>query len=110
MELIVDLGKEKSISKVSTEFLQDLHSWILMPLRVEYEISSDGKNFVPLGTVTNDIPDREENAMMKIFSQPVKSIVTRYVKIKAINYGSLPAWHPGASGKAWIFCDEIFVE
>ncbi|NOR11849.1 MAG: hypothetical protein GQ545_01195, partial [Candidatus Aminicenantes bacterium] len=34
----------------------------------------------------------------------------RYIRIKARNVGICPDWHPGAGGKAWLFCDEIIIE
>ena len=33
----------------------------------------------------------------------------RYIRIKAKNYGTLPKWHQGAGGEAFIFVDEISV-
>jgi hypothetical protein len=35
---------------------------------------------------------------------------SRFIKVKAINYGTLPEWHQGAGYKAFIFVDEIMVE
>jgi len=32
------------------------------------------------------------------------------VKVIATNYGTIPDWHLGAGGQAWIFVDEIRVE
>jgi len=32
------------------------------------------------------------------------------VRVRAVNYGKLPAWHPGAGYDAYIFCDEIIIE
>jgi hypothetical protein len=35
---------------------------------------------------------------------------TKYIKIKAYNYGKLPQWHQGFGGDAFIFIDEITVK
>jgi hypothetical protein len=45
--------------------------------------------------------------------QSLKSkLQTRFIKIKAVNYGKLPEWHLGYeyNGYAWIFCEEVTVE
>jgi hypothetical protein len=34
----------------------------------------------------------------------------QYVKVKAYNFGTLPQWHQGAGGEAYIFVDEITVK
>lgn len=34
----------------------------------------------------------------------------RYVRLRAVNFGKIPAWHPGSGGDAWIFVDEITIE
>ena len=110
MEVIVDLGKSQTISRVGAEFLQDQPRWILMPVKVDFEISADGKNFTPVSSVNNNIPDKEATPTVMVFTNSITPQQTRYIKVKAHNYGTLPAWHPGAGGKAWIFCDEIFIQ
>jgi hypothetical protein len=37
-------------------------------------------------------------------------VTAKYVKIKAIQYGKLPAWHEGAGGDTHLFTDEIDIE
>ncbi len=110
-ECVIDLKSEKNISKISSGYLQDERSWILMPKKVEYFVSTDGKTFIPAAAVDNIVPDSDENTQVKDFfsviQQPVKA---RYVKVRAHNYGKLPAWHPGAGGDAYIFIDEITIE
>ena len=33
----------------------------------------------------------------------------RYLRVRILHYGKLPAWHPGAGNDAWFFADEIIV-
>jgi hypothetical protein len=33
----------------------------------------------------------------------------RYIRIRAHNYGKIPAWHAGDGGDSWIFVDEIII-
>jgi hypothetical protein len=110
MEVIIDLQKTKSISKVGAEFLQDQRAWILMPSKVTFETSGDGKNFQLVATVPNDLPDKETKTTIRKFESSIKAQAVRFIKIKAYNYGTLPSWHVGAGGNAWIFCDEVFAE
>jgi len=121
-ECIVDLQKPISISQVSASFLQDTRSWIVLPTNVEFWYSVDGKTWTSMG---NDTPSIEPNDYtvqrwdsrvrlghtdnkpepMFIFT----SVLARYVKVKAKNYGKLPEWHMGVGGDAFIFIDEITV-
>jgi predicted alpha-1,2-mannosidase len=110
MQVIIDLGKEISISKVSAEFLQDQRSWILMPKEVDVELSGDGKTFSRATKAVSSVMDKDETAHTARIGNSFKPVTARYIRITAHNYGQLPAWHISAGGDAWIFCDEIFIE
>lgn len=106
---VVDLGAEQTVSRVGAGFLQDVGSWIFMPARVEFELSVDGKTFAPAIVIANDVPERQDGVVTKDFVKTVPSQRARYVRIRAVNFGKLPAWHPGSGGDAWIFADEIII-
>ena len=108
-EAVIDLQKESLINFIGAIFLQDSRSWILMPSKVEYYISSDNRNFTLAGTVANDIDAKEGENKIKNFSL-IKESIARYVKIKAYNFGKLPEWHQGFGGDAFIFIDEIIIK
>ncbi len=112
MQLMVDLGKETDISKVSAEFLQDQSSWIFFPKDFEVMLSADGKSFSDHMHITtsSDLLSQNDSIKNVMLEIPVSSIKARYIKIIAHNYGKLPLWHVSAGEEAWIFCDEIFVE
>jgi len=57
----------------------------------------------------NTIPDNEYNTVMNDFWLEIKPQNLRYIKVKAINYGSIPDWHLGKGGEAFIFIDEIMI-
>ena len=109
-DAVVDLGKIQTIHKISAGFLQDIGSWIWMPIFVKYAVSTDGKNFHPVGRVKNKVPDNDYSVIVKDFTKRLHHVKGRYVKVHAKNYGTVPQWHPGAGGKAWIFIDEIVIE
>ncbi len=110
LSAVVDLGETKTISKLGAGFLQDVGSWIWMPRRIDFEGSNDGKNFVPLLSLTNDISEKQYGAIVKEFHRTIQPYAARYVKITVRTFGKLPAWHPGAGGEPWIFVDEIIIE
>ena len=112
---VIDLGKIQNVSKLGAGFLQDVGSWIWMPRSVDFELSHDGRNFVPALTISNDVPDGSDPsvgtaAIIKDFVKGIPLQKARYVRIRAHNFGKIPAWHPGHGGDAWIFVDEIMIE
>jgi len=109
-EAIIDLGKKQVIHSISTGFLQSISSWIWMPREVEYAISDDEKNFQSVGIIENPIAENNYENIRHNFSLSLKHKSARYVKVRAKNYGTIPQWHLGAGGQAWIFVDEIRVE
>jgi predicted alpha-1,2-mannosidase len=110
-ECVIDLGKPTQIQSVTSSFLQDTRSWIIFPKKVEYFISEDGKNYILFGIIENGVAAEDYSIQIRSFSSTLPTKVsTRYVKVKAFNYGKLPAWHQGNGGEAFIFVDEIEVK
>lgn len=109
-EVVIDLTVEKEIKKISANFLQDSRSWILMPKTVTFEYSLDGKKFMPLAELQHTIAASDYALSTKSFEKEFSPIKARFVKVKAINFGKLPAWHQGVGGEAFIFIDEINID
>jgi hypothetical protein len=112
---VVDLGRPQMISRLGAGFLQEAGSWIWMPRTVKFELSLDGQNFTPVLTIPNDVPDGSDpnvnvGTLAKDFVKNITRRQARYVRITAVNFGKIPAWHPGHGGDAWIFADEIIIE
>jgi predicted alpha-1,2-mannosidase len=112
---VVDLGNPQTISKLGAGFLQEAGSWIWMPRNVTFEISLDGQTWKPVATILNNVPDGSDPAanpgtVAKDFVKNIPRQQARYVRITAVNFGKIPAWHPGEGGDAWIFADEIIIE
>lgn len=108
-EAIVDLGKVQNIQKISAGFLQDVGAWIWMPSNIEYAVSDDGVNFTIVSTIKNDISDNDYTVTIKDYTSNVNT-TGRYVRLKAMNYGTIPSWHAGKGNPSWIFIDEIIIE
>lgn len=109
LDALIDLGSIQLIHKLETGFLQDVGSWIFMPLEVEYYVSMDGNDFQHIGTVKNDVSHRMLGVNIKNFSLNFAT-KARYVRVVARNIGICPPWHAGDGRPAWIFADEIVVE
>lgn len=109
-EAVVDMKGVRTISEITTSFLQDSRSWILMPTKVEYFVSSDNKNFVKLETIENTLDPKYDVSITKDFTAKVLPTEARYVKVVAHTFGTLPEWHQGVGGKAYIFVDEISIK
>ena len=107
---VLDLGNVQDVSRVGAGFLQDMGSWIWMPARVEFELSIDGRSFSPAIAIANDVSERHEGVVKRDFVKSISPEKARYVRIRAVNFGKIPAWHPGAGGDAWIFVDEIIIQ
>ncbi len=109
-EVILKFSKKQFVKKVSVGFLSDVNSWICFPTNVEFEISDDGKEFKPAGTIMYEV-DLKKNSRVEIsdVAQNINQDV-KYIRIKAKNYGRLPAWHEGAGELSWLFVDEIVIE
>ncbi len=109
-EAVVDLGKLSDVNTIGAEFLQSANSWIWLPERVVFSISTDGKTFDTVKTIKNDIPQTEMQTVIKEFTIKNLNRRAKYIKVQAKNIGVCPKWHPGAGGKAWVFVDEIIVK
>jgi hypothetical protein len=108
-EAIIDLQKIKAIEYLGVHVLQDVSPWILYPKEVIFYSSEDGKAFTEIGKVTSSMELKNEPATMKELGIYVEA-KTRYIKIKAINGGKLPAWHESAGNPSHLFIDEIIIK
>ncbi|MBN2357149.1 family 20 glycosylhydrolase [candidate division KSB1 bacterium] len=109
-EAVVDLGKVTPIQAIACNFLQDINSWIFLPVEVGYAVSSDGVHFHNIAMLTHDVPQKAQDALVRNFRDVFLDTSARYVRVFAKNVAICPDWHPGAGGKAWVFVDEIRVE
>ncbi len=108
LDATVDLGSVLNLKTIALSCLQDQNSWIFMPTKVQYEVSTDGKKFKALETYVNKIDKKEDGSILQ--NCEIKANTNaRYIRVKASNAGPVPDWHKGAGGKSWLFADEILV-
>ena len=109
-DFVLDMGEQKQVNKITTDFLHQLGQWILLPKSVAYYGSADGKTFRPLGThefaEDRDISVKFVPATVTL-AAPVQ---TRYIRVVVKTLGLCPSWHYGVGYPAWFFLDEVVVE
>ncbi len=109
MEMTLDLGKETPVTSLSASFLSQPAVYIHFPVGVNFYVSSDGKEFHEVGTVTPPVDTAVRTTSRVTLALDTPGTKARYVKVVARNMGTLPEGVPGTGNKAWIFCDEIVV-
>lgn len=109
MDATVDLGGARTITQIDTRFLQDINSWVFMPVRVNCAVSDDGRTFRPIGEIVNTIPQEQWGPIVAPFDFRCAPTPARYVRVEATGVKTCPTWHKGSGGPSWIFIDEIVV-
>jgi hypothetical protein len=109
LEAVIDLTSIQPVQAVSTDFLQDIVSWVFLPVRVEYGVSRDGKTFQTVAVIENTVPDNRNGPFIQSFKAECKNLQARFVRIKAVSMKTCPDWHIGKGGKSWIFADEVII-
>ncbi len=110
LDCTIDLGKEESVSEIESGYYQYNNSWIFLPTEISYSISTDGENFVPLKTITNDIPAKKRGRFTAAFAHSFEPRNARYIRVHAKNIQHCPDWHEASGSHAWLFIDEIIVK
>ncbi len=106
---IIDMEAEKVVTRIATDFLQQLGAWILLPEKVTYSTSTDGIHFVPAGSYGLEEDRSPEVKFVQVgesLPQPVKA---RYIKVEVTGKKTCPSWHYGVGNPCWFFIDEVMV-
>lgn len=110
LDAIIDLKKLTKVSYLSVNFLQDINSWIFMPVYVEFYSSTDGTNYKLLGKIDNTIPENEWGTIIKDFTLKMNPLQTRYIRVLGKSNIICPEWHKGHGNESFIFADEITIK
>jgi hypothetical protein len=110
LEAVIDLEEVKQVKRIESAYYQYAYWLRVLPERVEYFTSSDGKQFELAGVVENTLPIDQYGGQQRDFILEFAPRQARYVKIKAHTIGNTPAWHPGGGRPANMLVDEIIVE
>jgi predicted alpha-1,2-mannosidase len=107
-EAVIDLLSVRPVSFVGVHVLQDVSPWILYPREVVFLTSVDGKTYSEAGRVTNSVATELKPAETQVLGAAVNT-TARYIRVRAINGGRLPAWHESAGNPSHLFIDEVIV-
>ncbi len=110
LEAVVDLEQVKTLHRIESAYYQYAYWLRVLPKKVEYYISEDGKDYYLAGTVENTLPIDQYGGQQRDFILEFPPRNARYVKVKAYTIGNTPAWHPGGGRPANMLIDEIVVE
>jgi len=109
LDVVIDLGKQTLVKTIEIGFLQSqLHS-ILLPSKVEFELSVDGKVFNGAGSMSYHTAETVPDFQRKQFHSHFKATTARYIRVHAKNLSELPTWHIRPGQETFIFADEIQV-
>ncbi|MFC2122015.1 sulfatase-like hydrolase/transferase, partial [Bacteroidota bacterium] len=92
-QAIVDMGTQIDISEITVGFLENIGSWIFLPLHIEFAISTDGENFQPVGEHQSDEAKEKERNEVFNFKSKFDRKTARYIRVIAKNRGVCPTWH-----------------
>lgn len=99
MDIVVDLGTIKDIHYIGATFMHAPGPWVYTPQKVDYYMSTDGKDYTHVATIYSDIPDNYNALLFKLYGT-IYSGQTRFIRMVATkNYRK----------GAWLFTDEIII-
>ncbi len=107
-EAVIDLGTVRPIHYAGVHVLQDVSPWILYPKEVIVSLSNDGVHFTDAGSSRNRVSSANGPAQVQELGISLTGSA-RYIRVKAINGGKLPAWHESAGNPSHLFIDEVIV-
>jgi len=107
-EAVVEFDAARAIHYVGVHVLQDVSPWIMYPKEVQFSISQDGINYQPLLTVKNTVAPEDPTTQIQQLGAAVKANA-KFIRIRAVNGGSLPQWHESAGQASHLFIDEVVV-
>jgi hypothetical protein len=105
----IDLGAPTDLAACEVSFLQNVRLGIFLPSRVEVSAGQEPGHFEPLATILPRADEKEPGPFRETFAAKNLRVRARFVRIRAANRGTIPAWHPAAGRKAWLFVDEVAV-
>ncbi|HMK39604.1 MAG TPA: alpha-L-fucosidase [Bacteroidota bacterium] len=109
-EALYDLHTPARISRVTLGCLQEQVSRVFFPARVEIALAGDDSVFRPAHGIETGTPVEDAEIRRGEFSVTFEPSLARYLRIRAVNTGVCPPWHPSAGAKAWLLIDETVIE
>ncbi len=109
-EITVDLGEVKAINALGLDVLLLPESGILLPSAIEFYVSDNGINFIPVSTYYPSETGETWPDGPVMLSKAFDNLHTQYFRLKASNPGICPPALSCAGQKAWLFVSEVEIE
>jgi hexosaminidase len=110
LDVIIDLEKATMVQHIECAFYQRAFWLSIVPKKVEFFVSSNGKKFEKVGSVDNTLSMEQWDSFQRDFIADFKPVEARFIKVTAHTIGNTPESHPGAGRPAHMHIDEIVVE
>jgi hexosaminidase len=110
VEAILDLGNEMEITRVFTDAIVDMGSWIMGSSEIVVSVSLDKKDFREITTKSFPLETDISAKKTEMYEVQFPSTRTRYVQIVIKPSPALPKGHAGEGYAPYLFVDEIGVE
>lgn len=104
LEAVIDLENQVLVSSVGMNILKYHWQKIWEPWLIRFEVSADGIQYKEVYRQTEFTAEGINQIRSAITPQKA-----RYIRVTAVNKGTIPAGEYGAGGKALLVADEIFV-
>lgn len=110
LEVVVDLEAVQKVRHIESAYYQFAYWLRVLPKKVEYFVSTDGKKFDLVASLDHTLPIDQYDVYQRDFVAEFAPRDARYIKVVAHTIGNTPQWHPGAGRAAALRVDEIVVE
>jgi hexosaminidase len=110
LDAVIDLGGSRPVRRIAVRCLQNINSWVFLPTAVELAVSRDGQTYETMAEIANNVPPQLADVLIKEFEAAFEARPARFIRVRARSLGTVPDWHFGQGGQAWLFADEIVVE
>ncbi len=107
--ITIDLGRKQKIRQVRVDALQNPGAWIFYPLKVVFEVSENGEQWLKVDEKENTSPWQTPSPEIKYFDSRKLSAKGRYVRVTLKNRGVCPEGHSGTGQPCWLFVSEVAV-
>lgn len=109
LEITIDLGEVKPVTKVSANFLKIIMNNVFPPTSVEIGLSRDGESFKDAIAQPVTYPLEGPWQILPVIAD-FKTARARYIRIRAKNAGLAPEGHPSAGRPTTVAMDEVVVD
>jgi uncharacterized membrane protein len=108
LEIEVFLDKNSKPTTLDVSILKNEGAYIFPPERVDIWIG-DQSGWQKIPETPTQVSTKLEEARFGVLSYTLPDTQFDKLKIRLKPISKLPAWHPGAGAKGWVFVDEILL-